>query len=164
MGIASWLEEIVLIVFITTFFDLLLPNGALTNFTRMVMGLFLLISILNPMICLLEEDALLGSWHLLQSTEEAKEVLAQGERLLQEQSQKNFNEYALHLEQQITALVYLMEGVSECETKVDMDAERINKVKITVNAQADRQQIVRLIAMYYNFEQEQIEVRVSEGR
>ena len=163
MEITAWLEEIVLIVFITTFLDLLLPNGALTNFVRMVMGLFLLISILNPIVGLLNEDALLSSWHLLQKSEETQAVLAQGQALSKAQKERNLKEYEESLEQQITALVYLVDEVKECETEVEADFETIKKITITVNNQADKQKITRLIAMYYNFDQKLIEVRTNEG-
>jgi len=163
MEMTAWLEEIVLIVFITTFLDLLLPNGALTNFVRMVMGLFLLVSILNPIVGLLREDALLGSWHLLKESEEAQAVLAQGQALSKTQNEKTLRAYEESLEQQITALVYLVDGVKECETEVMVDFETVKSITVTVNAQADQQKIIRLIAMYYNFDQKLIEVRTYAG-
>lgn len=54
----DWIRQIVLILFIATFIDLLLPNSSLERYVKLVMGLIIIMAILQPILQLiLKEDS-----------------------------------------------------------------------------------------------------------
>lgn len=54
--IGGWLKQIILLVLIATFFDLLLPNHSMERYVKLVMGLLIILAILNPIFSLLDKD------------------------------------------------------------------------------------------------------------
>ena len=52
----SWLREIVLVVLFAVVTDMLLPNNKMQRYIRVVVSLFVLLTILNPIITLIRSD------------------------------------------------------------------------------------------------------------
>lgn len=52
---SGWLKEIVLIVLLAAFVDLLLPNNAFQRYVRTVLGLFILLTLLSPILSLFQQ-------------------------------------------------------------------------------------------------------------
>jgi stage III sporulation protein AF len=90
---SDWLKQIVLLVLIATFIDLLLPNNRLDRYVKLVMGLLIILAMLSPVFQLLSEDhdlrsfAFLGSSPALSKEVSMEEIKKQGEALKQEQQQ-----------------------------------------------------------------------------
>lgn len=51
----DWLKQIILLVLVATFLDMLLPSNALEKYVKLVMGLLILMAILSPVFKLLSE-------------------------------------------------------------------------------------------------------------
>jgi stage III sporulation protein AF len=54
--ISDWIRQIVLIIFIATFIDLLLPNSSLERYVKLIMGLIIIVSILQPVLQLVFQE------------------------------------------------------------------------------------------------------------
>ncbi|MFD2611874.1 stage III sporulation protein AF [Paenibacillus gansuensis] len=54
--LSSWLKDIILIILLAAFVDLILPNKALTRYVKLVVSLFILMAILSPLVQLLKAD------------------------------------------------------------------------------------------------------------
>lgn len=54
--LSEWLRNIVLIILIATFVDLLIPSNSLGRYVKVVISLMILLTILSPVISLLKED------------------------------------------------------------------------------------------------------------
>jgi len=54
--LAVWLQQIIAVVLLAGFIDLLLPNKAMQRYVRLVAGLIILLTILTPIIRLLQGD------------------------------------------------------------------------------------------------------------
>lgn len=54
--LSAWLKQIVILVLIATFLDLLLPNNALDRYVKLVMGLLIILAMLSPILYLLNEE------------------------------------------------------------------------------------------------------------
>jgi stage III sporulation protein AF len=93
--LAGWLREIIFIVLIAVFIDLLLPNRAMERYVKFVVSLLILLTLLSPVMRFFSADAkdqleaaFATSWDGLgndsagQSTEV---ILQQGEKLRQKQ-------------------------------------------------------------------------------
>lgn len=65
---SDWLKQIVLLVLIATFIDLLLPNNRLDRYVKLVMGLLIILAMLSPVFQLLSEDHDLRSFAFLSSS------------------------------------------------------------------------------------------------
>lgn len=54
--LSGWLKEIIFIILIATFVDLILPNSTMQRYARVVISLFILLIILSPMVHLLNSE------------------------------------------------------------------------------------------------------------
>ncbi|MDR6224657.1 stage III sporulation protein AF [Desmospora profundinema] len=54
--LSDWLKQIVILVLIATFLDLLLPNNALERYVKLVMGLLIILAMLVPIFDLFHAD------------------------------------------------------------------------------------------------------------
>lgn len=54
--VGGWLKQIILLVLVATFFDLLLPNNSMERYVKLVMGLLIILAILNPIFSLLDKN------------------------------------------------------------------------------------------------------------
>lgn len=67
--LADWLKQVILIILLAAFVDLLLPSQAMQRYVRTVISLFLLLTLLTPV------------FELFQRSWDADELMAQAERL-----------------------------------------------------------------------------------
>ena len=166
------LINVLVIIFLTTILDLLLPNGKMQPFIRMVMGLFVLITILQPILKLVNDDSWLDAWILTDNFSTNEEsIMVQGESLYERSSEMVLSEYQEQMEKQISGLVYLVDGVNDCRTEITATSdERLGNLaqieQVTVYIEGDfanieqvEEKIKKMIASYYTLAEEKIEVR-----
>jgi len=53
--LSGWLKEIILVVLLAAFVDLLLPNNAFQRYVKTVLGLFILLTLLSPILAVFKE-------------------------------------------------------------------------------------------------------------
>ncbi len=133
-------RNVVVIILVTTFLEMLLPSGSMKRYVKVVLGVFILLTVLAPLSRFLksgEELAVFG-W----SAPEARgsvSVLEDGNRLSQVNRDLLKNNYAKGLEQQVVALVKLVQGVVAAEATVDLQVasdgnlQGINLVSVKVS-------------------------------
>jgi stage III sporulation protein AF len=122
--ISDWLKQIIILVLIATFIDLLLPNNALDRYVKLVMGLLIIMAILTPIFQLLTQDLDLSALafanvpaeqkqmaSLHQIQEQSNQMKETQDRLIQEQTTKQ-------MELNITEQVEQKFGVEVMEAKV----------------------------------------------
>ncbi|GAB7386824.1 hypothetical protein BSNK01_06600 [Bacillaceae bacterium] len=104
----AWLKEIILLILLAAFLDLLLPNSVMHRYVKMVMGLLLLMTIVSPVFLLLRQPLSLEklSYEIFAKQREWQmQDLAHiedfGNRLLQ----NNEEQAAAYVERQIGALI-----------------------------------------------------------
>ncbi|PTX53920.1 stage III sporulation protein AF [Melghirimyces profundicolus] len=54
--LSGWLKQIVILVLVATFIDLLLPNNSMERYVKLVMGLLIIMAILSPLFQLVRQD------------------------------------------------------------------------------------------------------------
>lgn len=54
--LSEWIKQIILIVLVATFVDLLLPNQSFDRYVKLVLGLLIIMAILTPILQLLNQD------------------------------------------------------------------------------------------------------------
>ncbi|MCR8633954.1 stage III sporulation protein AF [Paenibacillus radicis (ex Xue et al. 2023)] len=59
--LGSWLKSIILIILLATFVDILLPNQTMQRYVKTVMSLFILLTLLQPLLSLFQKNASIDS-------------------------------------------------------------------------------------------------------
>lgn len=88
-ALGGWLKQIIVIILIATFVDLALPGSSMQRYVKVVVSLFILLTILTPVIQLIRSDADPAAWFAgaESGTEgpsrlpELQSVLREGERM-----------------------------------------------------------------------------------
>lgn len=143
------IRDIVLIILLTTFLDMLLPSNKMRTYLKMVMGLFILVSILNPLLNLLvrQQNIEVFAWKQdYTSALDDKSVRQSQHKLAQVTEQEILEAYAQRLEAQMSALLKLIDGVADAKVKAEIKGgekaggyEDINSVCVTVFTQNNGQ-------------------------
>ncbi|WFA86098.1 stage III sporulation protein AF [Paenibacillus amylolyticus] len=86
--LSNWLQELIMIVLLATFVDMLLPNRSMERYVKLVLSLLILLTLLSPITKLLKSDPV-GELKRAMSAMDApsngnatlEQILAQGKRL-----------------------------------------------------------------------------------
>lgn len=138
--IGSWLKEIIFVVLLAGFIDLLLPNRSFERYVRLVVSLLILLTLMSPVVKLIGGDpAQKLQTALNQAANEfdpgavgssTDQIVQQGLALRKKQEAQSLKwagqEVAKEMEQQI-------------ESQTGIQVERV-EVTLAVNRQADSQQ------------------------
>ncbi|MBO8170358.1 MAG: stage III sporulation protein AF [Bacillaceae bacterium] len=102
--LTNWLKEIIIVVLLAVFLDLLLPNTSMQRYVKMVMGLFILMTMLSPVLRLLNDDFDFSKMELWTTTAQSAETekVADYTQKLKEWQQQQSQKY---VESQIASLV-----------------------------------------------------------
>lgn len=84
--IGQWIKQIILLILIATFLDLLLPNSGMRRYVKLVVGLLLILVILSPVLELFQFDferllTVQEEWDKREETMFSNRVSANRERL-----------------------------------------------------------------------------------
>ncbi|MFD0958707.1 stage III sporulation protein AF [Paenibacillus chungangensis] len=125
--LSDWLRDIIAVILLAVLVELLLPGKAMLRYARLVIGLFILLTILSPVLSLLQDDvsihleAGLKLWDertaakevIMPSIEEIKQEAGELERQRERQSAR------------LTAVALQEAMRSELEKRTDVPIERI---------------------------------------
>ena len=157
--ISELVRNVTIIVIIAGFLEMMLPSSELKRFIKMVMGLFVLVSILNPIVSLLRQETAyeVFAWQDPVQGMELNSILQQGEELSRDMTEKAEVMYANSMGKQMETIVKLVKGVAWVEADV--------KVKET-GTHPDYGKIERAVLVIGIGEQEQstiepINIRIS---
>ncbi|MFZ5943389.1 MAG: stage III sporulation protein AF [Bacillota bacterium] len=149
-AISDIVKNVAVIILLTTFLDMLLPNSNMHRFIKVVMGLFVMMAILNPIINLIiKEDHGLTAWQLSTTGEQKIDtVLAQGEKITNIQQQQALSEYQNRIEKQMEAMIELIPGAGDVKCSVEIESVnksgaigRIEMVKVEVNTSVQQGEV-----------------------
>lgn len=132
-------RNVLVIVLIASFLELMLPEGTLRPFVRFAIGLFILIAVLSPLAGSLFSDRSINIewWDMKINPAQQEQILQQGEKI---------NAQIWHLDQetladkvagQIGAVALLVPGVEDVEAHVVLDESgSVESVQLLVRSQA----------------------------
>lgn len=142
----SWITTIVAAVLITSFLEMLLPESGLQKFVRVVLGIFIMVTILNPLLGLINQNIKFEHVALKASGQgmtDLDEILVQGNRLRQVTGEMADEQYSEGLNKQIRALALLVGGVADAQAQVELKKKtggggtsaKINRIKVAVKTE-----------------------------
>lgn len=141
--VTEMVKNIVVIILLASFLEMLLPASNLRPFVRFAIGLFVVIAILNPVLSFINkgEDIKVDAWDMKWEQEQTDQVLEEGEELKQRILEQANAAVKGKVERQVGALAGLVPGVQALETKVDMDDRgKIRNIVLVVQTGSDETQ------------------------
>ncbi|NLK52686.1 MAG: stage III sporulation protein AF [Syntrophomonadaceae bacterium] len=117
------IREIVVIVLLAGFLEMLLPENSLRKFIKVVMGLFIIITLLVPVVSFLAEDKTwaIRAWQYRDEGAGAmSSVFSQGQAMSADLQQATIQECESRLARQIEAMVSLVPEISKVQAVVQM--------------------------------------------
>lgn len=96
---SQWLKEIIMVILLAAFIDLLLPNRSMQRYVKLMLSLIILLTLLSPVLRLFDSNVtaeLAREWDALVSTSSAgrpegktmEQIRRDGERLAREREQE----------------------------------------------------------------------------
>lgn len=135
-------RNLLVIIVIASFLELILPNGRLRPFVRFSVGLFILIAVLSPILQLLftDKNFELSSWDYQLDPGIERTVQEKGEELNQKVFQPDQATIQSKLQGQIDAISSLVPGVNDVQSQVETAPDgTVKKITLRVDAnQASR--------------------------
>lgn len=131
-----WIRNIVVIIVLTSFVELLLPRNQLEKYTRVVLGLFIVIAILNPMLNLFNGNYDFRRVSELLAVEENKapemsQIKQAGKELRNSTRQEAQNDYKNQIARQVSAILSFDNDLPSAEVNVNLRANnQIENIKI----------------------------------
>lgn len=121
------IRNIIFIVLLAVFLEMLLPLKETRRFLEVVVGLFVVISILNPLVSWLHDEELQQvNLQMGKQEGELEAILDQGKELQQVQSEQVSAAYEEQLEKQICAAAQMVSGVSAASADLVFSTDTTN--------------------------------------
>lgn len=113
-------RNVLVIVLIASFLELMLPEGTLRPFVRFAVGLFILIAVLNPVAGVLFGSRTINTewWDLKVNPGQQEQVLQQGQEINRQIWGAHQDALSDKVAGQISAVAMLVPGVEHVETRV----------------------------------------------
>lgn len=115
-------RNVLVIIILTSFLELLLPEGGVRPFVRFAVGMFIIIAVLNPVLSLLfsERELKVNLWDYQLEESKSEEIIDNGQQIQQEIITQH-NEIAKEkLQGQIDAVAVLVPGVEEVKSEIEI--------------------------------------------
>ena len=134
-------KSILVIILMTAFLEIVLPRSDIKRYINLIIGLFVIVAILNPILALVNKDF---DFEVLSrvpdsSTQDTGELISRGKELARSRDNRVAAEYRDKLENQIKSLSGLYQDAEIKDVTVDMvddtaepDFGKINKIIIRV--------------------------------
>lgn len=126
-AIREVVTTIVIILVLASLLEMILPNSNMQRFVKVIMGLFIIVTLLNPIVGLIHKDLgdELVNWQVVEDDPELQSILANGKALGEQSKEKAILEYEKRLSQQILSLTRLADNspIQEAEVKVSRNSE-----------------------------------------
>lgn len=129
----SWITTLVAAVLITNFLEMLLPDNDLKKFVRVVLGIFIIVTILHPLLGLLHQN--INFEHIMlkasgQGGDGVEDVLAKGRQFKQVTGGMAQEQYTKGLARQVRSLALLVDGVADAKAAVQLEKKAEGKIEI----------------------------------
>ena len=115
-------KNLLVIVVVASFLEILLPDSSIRPFVRFAIGLFVILAILNPILSVFFSGRAVqvGAWDLPWEYEESNDYQQTGREVNRDIQKVGSELIRAKLEQQISSMAILVPGVGDIQTKVTM--------------------------------------------
>ena len=180
-GLKEWVKNIVLIVLFANFIEMLLPNSKFRGYIRVVIGFFVILVIMVPIINLLNFQNQGWNFSLVNSNQASLEkILTAGNKLREQEQKQARSKYKTRLIKQMKAVIKLNSKLEEVEVEIDLSNDNqvkkivvntalteVTPVQVNINKtkeiedkfQKQKENLKQLLLNLYGLNAEQIEIK-----
>jgi stage III sporulation protein AF len=125
----SWVKTIIFVVLFASFLEVLLPNSSMQRFVRVIMGLFIMLAILSPVIEVVQNHLTPSVVPTLSgNSANSAAILNDANHFAHGREELSAELYKKQLAQQMQVMITAVEGVADAKVVIDMDTNN-SKVK-----------------------------------
>lgn len=121
--VAAWVKDIILVVLFAAFMELLLPSSSMQRFIRVIMGLFIMLTILNPALDVIQNHIASGPELSAVTTTLNTAVNSDNvtKSMTNERDKLSYELYKKELAKQVRAIVTTVDGVADAKVAIDVN-------------------------------------------
>lgn len=121
-ALGNLVRSLAVVMILAAILEMFLPDRELKRFVGVIVGLFVLVTILNPLLSFLNQDlgAGLSAWDAEVQGESLDDLLAEGQQINKEAREKALENYRQKLAAQVAGLANLSPEVKVRDAKVDV--------------------------------------------
>lgn len=132
--LTDWIKNIIFVVLFASFLELLLPSSSMQRFVRVIMGLFIMLAILNPIIGAVQHLTSKDQIPTFAATSGDLNVITnEVNHVTSERNALSLELYKKELSQQIRILVMAMDGVADANVVVEIKKGNASTLAMGVN-------------------------------
>jgi stage III sporulation protein AF len=138
-------RSLAIIIILTSFLELILPNSKMRNYVRLILGLFVIVIILNPILSFLgtADEFSAQAWVESSQNQGLDKILDQAQEMSANSQRSVLKDYTAKVEQQIAAVVKLTPEISKAEVEVELKQENSQNTSgeidtVIINAQVKK--------------------------
>ncbi|PKM78601.1 MAG: hypothetical protein CVU90_00970 [Firmicutes bacterium HGW-Firmicutes-15] len=189
--IAEIVKNLLVIIIMSSFLEIMLPDGNIKPFVRFAIGLFVIIAVLSPTLSYIYDDKnfQISVWDDKIDEHIPQEIQARGQKVQEQITGKSSELMKEKLEGQISAVAVLVPGVDDVHTQVSVgedgslqrlqlmvrpgknkSTEEVEKVNVfSGSPQSDTEQkeiqrkILQVMGNLYGLKGENIEINFEGG-
>lgn len=135
--LSSWLQDLILIVLLATFVDMLLPNRSMERYVKLVLSLLILLTLLSPITKLLRSDPVSELKRAMSAMDAPSDGQATLEKILAKGRQLQANEQQQSLRWTAKELANVMKGQIEDTTGAKVQSVEVQLAMKKQSADAE---------------------------
>lgn len=130
--LTAWVKNIIFIVLFASFLELLLPSNSMQRFVRVIMGLFIMLAILGPVIDVVQHSITPMQVPTLSgSGGNATTIVKDAQNFAQQRETVVALQYKKELAQQMQVMITALEGVADAKVVIEInDNDGVEKGKV----------------------------------
>lgn len=117
----GWVKYIIFVVLFASFLELLLPSSSMQRFVRVIMGLFIMLAIMNPIISIVQNHLIPTNQVPALSTNFGNSIMNDSMNMSNERERLSLELYKKELTQQMKILVMAIDGVADVHVNVEIN-------------------------------------------
>lgn len=151
--LAGIVKNILVIIILASFFEILLPEGKVKPFVRFAIGLFILISVLNPALSYVfrEHEVKVSMWDYTDNYMDTGEILKKGNNINEEMKKQGDMLVKEKIQGQISAVALMLPEVEDVTTEAYITEQgSLKKLHIIVRPREDEKIESEKVGVFLN--------------
>ncbi|MFA7078474.1 MAG: stage III sporulation protein AF [Syntrophomonas sp.] len=139
--VAEIVKSLLVIIIVSSFLEIMLPDGNIKPFVRFAVGLFILIAILNPALAYMfnNNNFQISVWDDRIDERTSREIASGGQKIKEQINGSSNAIMKEKLEGQMAAVAILVPGVDDVTTQLTVGEDgTLQKVQLTVRSTGNK--------------------------
>lgn len=126
--LTAWVKMIVFVVLFATFLEFILPNSTMQRFVNLILGLFIMLTVLNPIANLLNHEWITQNvTTIAQKSSDSTAIIQAKNNVIEERERLTLEVYKSDIAKQAKALITAIDGVGDAKVVVSLSEKKGEK-------------------------------------